>query len=830
MNAQQTTGKPGAEPGLNGDARQHAALLRARGFALCKPDPAEKKPTYPRWGTRSKEAGDFGPCDMIGVIAGPLSDANRPGYAVVIIDLDAPEAVEQADEFLPATAMEDGRPAKPRSHRYYLIDLASIPQWAESPAEQAAEAARERAGQPGPFKKSFHRADTDKTAIDFIGTGGQAVAPPSSHPSGEHREWVGGKPGEPANVSFPDLWLAVCRLAESCGCKPASGTRWPWEDRPEPPPRAFTARATGPHANVEARATKYLAKIPAAVSGEGGHARSFYAARVLVYGFDLGPELGFRLLKEHYNPRCEPEWTDRQLWHKAEDADRLAHRKPRGWLLSENRRTGAAGDGPDGPAGASATDDGPKPIEAADDPHRLARLYLDQQCRHADGVSLRFWRQEWHRWDESAYRTVPDKELRAELTQSAKAEMDRLNVAAQTRAEEKGEDQNKGKPITRKVTGRMIADVAHALASLIMLPSRTEAPAWIGSAAPFDPAEVLACRNGLVYLPALISGRDHFLAPTPRFFSPNALDFDFGLGTPEPSEWLAFLRELWPNDPQSIDTLQEWFGYQLTADTRQQKMLLLVGPKRSGKGTIARVMRGLIGPENAAGPTLASMSTNFGLWPLLGKSAAIISDARLSGRTDTAIVTERLLSISGEDAQTVDRKNLPPVTVKLAVRFSVLTNELPRLGDPSGALTGRMILLRLTESWYGKEDVALTDRLLAERPGILLWAIAGWQRLRERGHFVQPDEGRELLNELHDLSSPVGAFVRDRCRVGPGCRVAVADLFAAWKQWCETQGRKEAGTEAMFGRDLLAAVATLRRVRPRDGEDRYRAYEGIGLR
>jgi len=46
---------------------------------------------------RSKEAGDFEPGDMIGVIAGPLSDANRPGHALVIIDLDAPEAVEQAD-------------------------------------------------------------------------------------------------------------------------------------------------------------------------------------------------------------------------------------------------------------------------------------------------------------------------------------------------------------------------------------------------------------------------------------------------------------------------------------------------------------------------------------------------------------------------------------------------------------------------------------------------------------------------------------------------------------------------------------------------------------
>jgi putative DNA primase/helicase len=479
----------------------------------------------------------------------------------------------------------------------------------------------------------------------------------------------------------------------------------------------------------------------------------------------------------------------------------------------------AAASDPESPVGVA-------PIEAADDPHRLARLFVAERCQHADGLTLRYWSEEWLRWDGSRYRVLADKELRAEQTQVVKAEMDRLNLVAQKLAAAKGE----GPPPVRKVTGRMIADVAHALASLTMLPSRTEPPAWVIREGPFPAAEVLACRNGLVHLPSLVTEKDHFAPPTPGLFSRNCLDFDFRLDAPRPAAWLDFMARLWADDSQSICTLQDWLGYLLTSDTRQQKILLLVGPKRSGKGTIARVIRGLLGPDNVAGPTLSSLGTNFGLWPLLGKSAAIVSDARLSGRTDTATVTERLLSISGEDPLTVDRKNLSPVTVKIPARIILLTNELPRLGDASGALTGRMIVLRLCQSWYGKEDVNLTDRLLTELPGILLWAIAGWQRLSERGHFVQPDAGKELLGELEDLSSPIGAFVRECCLIGPGHRAAVADLFAAWRAWCEEKGRKEPGTEATFGRDLLAAAPALRRVRPRDGEERYRAYEGIGLR
>ena len=275
--------------------------------------------------------------------------------------------------------------------------------------------------------------------------------------------------------------------------------------------------------------------------------------------------------------------------------------------------------------------------------------------------------------------------------------------------------------------------------------------------------------------------------------------------------------------------MQEWFGYCLTNDTRQQKILMIVGPKRSGKGTIARVQREVIGPANCCGPTLAGMGTNFGLWPLLGTSLAIISDARLSGRTDSQIVVERLLSISGEDALTIDRKNLEPVTCKLPTRMMILSNELPRLGDSSGALAGRMILLRLRESFYGREDHGLTDRLLKELPGILNWAITGWIRLRQRGRFVQPESAAELLGELHDISSPIGEFIRECCILGSVYHVARSDLFGRYKEWCEAKGRSHPEDETGFGRNLRAAIPSLGDSQHRIDGHPVRFYEGIGL-
>jgi putative DNA primase/helicase len=114
----------------------------------------------------------------------------------------------------------------------------------------------------------------------------------------------------------------------------------------------------------------------------------------------------------------------------------------------------------------------------------------------------------------------------------------------------------------------------------------------------------------------------------------------------------------------------------VSGDTRQQKMFLFVGPKRGGKGTIARVLSRMLGKHNVAGPTLASLGTNFGLQDLIGKPVAVISDARIGSKSDASFIAERLLSVSGEDLQNVDRKYLPPWSGYLPTRFVMLTNEL----------------------------------------------------------------------------------------------------------------------------------------------------------
>jgi putative DNA primase/helicase len=566
---------------------------------------------------------------------------------------------------------------------------------------------------------------------------------------------------------------------------------------------------------VSHRVRSYLDKLPRLCEGEGRDNTAYVFAAFLAKDMALSDAVALPWLEEWDGGNSPPLGRGRlceimanaRLYGRRTNGS--AHATGSAHANGKHRANGTAAPDPAPPAGDVR--------EAANDPHRLARLYLAGHVGQG-GQTLRWWREQFHRWQDGAYRTLPDKEVKAELSQRIKREFDDLSRVAPASA-------------AGKVTTRLLGDVMQALMGMTMLPGSVEHPVWLGGNGPFPAGEVLAFPNTLLHLPSWAEGLpDCQHQPTPKFFSPNCVTYDFSESAPPPDNWLKFLDAVWPGDQQAIDSLQEFCGYCLLPDTSQHKILFVAGPKRSGKGTIARVLRELVGSQNTCSPTLAGMATNFGMAPLLGKTLAVISDARLSGRSDAAVVVERLLSISGEDAQTVDRKHLSSVTVKLPTRFVVLTNELPRLSDSSGALVGRLIVLRMTRSWFGREDTGLTDRLLSELPGILLWALEGWKRLRERGRFRQPDSGRQLIQDLEDLSSPTGAFVRERCEVGPGFSVPVKDLYGDWKSWCEEKGRDHAGDEASFGRNLRAALPQVNTRQARLGSMRLRFYEGLRLR
>jgi putative DNA primase/helicase len=437
------------------------------------------------------------------------------------------------------------------------------------------------------------------------------------------------------------------------------------------------------------------------------------------------------------------------------------------------------------------------------EPMAVARIFVRDHYRHEDALTLRHWRGGWWAWETTHWVEIPDGVVRSVLYHFTE-------LAAYVEGDE---------IVSWSPTRHKITNLTDALAAICVLDADIDQPTWLDTEGP----EVVSVANGLLDIE-----RRKLIPHTPKYFSQTTVPFDYDPQAPQATRWLRFLADLWPTEPTAIDVLAQWFGYVISGRTDLHKILLMVGPTRGGKGAIARVLTALVGRKNVAGPTLNSLSGEFGLAPLIGKPLAVISDARFAGR-DASTMVERLLSISGEDTLTVNRKYRDQWTGKLPSRLHILSNELPKLGDASTAIVGRIVLLLLSHSWLGREDHSLEPDLRRELPAILNWSLHGLHRLNAADSFTRITSAEEAIIAMRDLASPVGAFVREKCKVAADSEIGVDHLYDVFKQWAEANGHSKKSKE-VFGRDLRAAVPSISKKRPRDENDkRPRSYVGIGL-
>ena len=452
---------------------------------------------------------------------------------------------------------------------------------------------------------------------------------------------------------------------------------------------------------------------------------------------------------------------------------------------------------------------GDRPLIFNSMPMKTAELFHDSEPGR-----ILFWRGEFYSWDGRCYVTR-DRTWIEQRLYHFMAGCNTWKVDPKTGGHE---------VVAYNPKAANVNDVVHALRA-VCYADLPEPQCWIEPQPGDYPAhEIIAFQNCFLHWPTRT-----VLEPTDRMFLVNALEFDYNPEALAPAEWLEFLQTLWPDDPESQQALAEVFGYMLTDDTSQHKMFMLIGPPRSGKGTILRVLESLVGYPNRVSPSLSSIGTQFGLQPLIGKRLAMISDARLSGRADQQPIVENLLRISGEDTLTIDRKNMSAWSGRLPTRFVLATNELPAFSDASAALANRFVIFKFVTSFLGREDHGLTARLLRDLPGIVLWALDGLERLQERGYLTQPKSAEEVASDLLEQTSPIQTFVQEMCVLGDGHMVDRDELYAAWKKWCQDQGRDHPGTKVGFGRQFGAAFPGVKRAQPREGGTRLNFYSGVRL-
>jgi putative DNA primase/helicase len=450
-------------------------------------------------------------------------------------------------------------------------------------------------------------------------------------------------------------------------------------------------------------------------------------------------------------------------------------------------------------------------VPSFDEPMKVAAKLRDEWAD--DGEPLLWWRGDWWRWTGTYWTTSSRDEVDARIRHRlVNAWCERTSYGA-TGSEAWDEP---WRPNNRRVDETIGALRAHTLLS----PSVEE-----GS----DRKTGRPVRGRVATSGGVLNLATREIEPSdPQWFTTWALPYSLAPETTRPERWLRFLDDLWGDDETPKLLLQEWMGYLVSGDTDQHKGMLLIGEKRGGKGTILNVCAQLVGLRNVSGPTLASMTKNFGLQNSIGKALIAVGDARLDGVRSTATLVERLLSITAHDPLMIDRKNKEPWDGKLGARIMIASNEVPDFRDASGALPSRWLTLRMTRSFLGKEDLGLGDALTAEMPSILAWALDGLDRLRERVRFDTAMSDQVITGQMAAAASPIKLFAEQACKVHPDAWISKDLLFDCWSAWCTRYNRARSSPETM-ARALLAACADVQAVRPRVGGRRVQRYAGISI-
>lgn len=801
-----------------------AAKLIARGYAVCRVEPGAKQPVYGGWPTRSLTPDEF-QADNVGIICGPLSAP--PGFSLVCVDLDSAPAVALADTHLPATGMIDGRASKPRSRWVYRVRNESIPGWAQSKAEQAAPAAVAKCGHPGPFKKCFKDA-AKKVAIDFIGTGGQFVVPPSLHASGERRAWEGGtdEPGEPAEIDFVALWDAVGDLAEAAGAWVAGkiadeatedgateGHHITCDVAMDPPATA-DGRLENPHAvhdnpaELLARAAGYVATMDLPRTGRAGDPATYRILGTLLYGFAFPREVAFDLFGREVNAKLR---AMGDAWERAaieRKIDRLILRGP------------DAGYGPVGKL-REAPEPGKSAPTAWNDGDRLAASFAKD--RH--GIAIK---DTVATFGDGAYTVVSaawlDKEIREHVLAARDREharrtkqradtlaaltvvIDAPDLPADTAAAADVARQNKAKADAVKareklekcptaapepVTTRLVAEARAALKAKWQRPDTTEPNTWLRGSGP----RCLSVANGLLDLETLAL-RPH----TPDYYTLTRIDAPFDPDAPAPSKFLATLDDLLEGDAERIARLREVFGACLDPWGGFKFFACLVGPPDCGKSVVGSVLRALLGAANVSAVDLAQIAgSQFGTWPLYGKLLNLVGDQSAIDLDNVGL----LKTLTGGDVVKYEQKGRDPIFGACTAKLVYSCNEPPALKDRTDATWRRLEVVVFRRAVpRDKQDSRLQDSAAwaPELAGILNWSLDGLKRLRaNRGQFTRSAMCDAVKEENRLASDPTRAFVVEHLEAGSEI-IPSAQLYDWYTKWASSNGLKHPLASNAFGR------------------------------
>jgi putative DNA primase/helicase len=286
----------------------------------------------------------------------------------------------------------------------------------------------------------------------------------------------------------------------------------------------------------------------------------------------------------------------------------------------------------------------------------------------------------------------------------------------------------------------------------------------------------------------------------------------------------------WTRAERLVGALQVYFGYSLTGHTSSKVVFMLIGPKDTGKTTILEVFCKLFGEHSALiriESLMEGASRNLGL----RSDLAQLYGARFARTSETEegkrLAEGQLKAITqGMGSIRAERKFENPFEFPETHKLWIDANHLPVIRGTDSSVWERLITVPF-EVVIPEEDKdsQLPEKLLAEAPGILAWAVAGARRwYASERRLPRPLDVHAAMEMYRAEMDTVGRFLEERGVMGASFTVRSSELYSTYRRWAEEGGEHP-----------MTHVAFSKRIKNRPGvTDEHKEtgtlFVGVGLR
>ena len=290
--------------------------------------------------------------------------------------------------------------------------------------------------------------------------------------------------------------------------------------------------------------------------------------------------------------------------------------------------------------------------------------------------------------------------------------------------------------------------------------------------------------------------------------------------------WRRFLNEITEGNEALQCYLQRVAGYALTGSTQEHALFFLYGTGANGKSVFVNTLATIFGDYAANAPIDTFLETRGDRHPT---DMAGLRGARFVSAIETEQgrrwAESKIKNLTGGDKVSARFMRQDFFEFFPQFKLFVAGNHKPTIRNVDEAMRRRLHLVPFTKTIAPENrDKNLSQKLLAERNGILAWCVEGcltWQRL---GKLDPPSEVVEATREYFETEDALGRWLEERCVRNPNGKSLTAELFNDWKEWAEPAG-EFVGSQKRFSEMLIT-----RGIEKWRNSAGARGYVGIALK